>query len=340
VTSLGTTLPVHPVDLAPFRDGTADDRAAVAGALDAACRDSGFLMITGHGVAPELTSAALDAFGAFFDLPVDEKRAATVADPAANRGYTELGTEGLAYSLGEETPPDLFEAFNVGREDAADPYFEAHRSFYATNVWPARPPGLRATWREYEAAAAGTQDVLLRAMAMALDLPEAWFVDRTRRAIVTTRAINYERAAGAPAPLPDQMRMGQHTDYGIITILLADPVPGLQVFRAGRWHDVVPPPGAFVCNIGDMLARWTNDRWTSTLHRVVPPPTDADGPVRRRSIARFLDCEPDLVVECIPSCASVDDPPRYEPVVAGEWLMAKVLGGRTREPTDLPQGGS
>ena len=340
MSSLGATLPVHPVDLAPFREGRAGDRAAVAAALDAACRDSGFLVITGHGVAPELAAATLDAFGAFFDLPVEEKRAATVADQSANRGYTEIGTEGLAYSLGEETPPDLFEAFNVGREDADDAYFDAHRSFYAPNVWPARPTDLRDTWLEYERAVSGTQDVLLRAMAVALDLPDSWFVDRSRRAIVTTRAINYERAAGAPSPLPDQMRMGQHTDYGIVTILLADPVPGLQIFRDGRWHDVVPPPGAFICNIGDMLARWTNDRWTSTLHRVVPPPAHADGPVRRRSIARFLDCEPDLVVACIPSCTSGDDPPRYEPVVAGEWLMAKVLGGRTRERTHLPQGAS
>jgi isopenicillin N synthase-like dioxygenase len=326
------------VDLTPFRAGGAADRAGVAAALDAACRDSGFLLITGHGVAPDLTAAALDAFAAFFDLALEEKRAATVPDPSANRGYTELGTEGLAYSLGEATPPDLFEAFNVGREDTDDPYFDAHRSFYAPNLWPAHPSGLRDTWLEYEAAVSGTQDVLLRAMALALDLPEPWFVERTRRAIVTTRAVNYARPARAPAPSDGQMRMGQHTDYGIVTILLADPVPGLQVFRDAAWHDVVPPPGAFVCNIGDMLARWTNDRWTSTRHRVVPPPADADGPVRRRSIARFLDCEPDLVVECIPSCTSADHPARYEPVVAGEWLMAKVLGGRRRELTELPQG--
>ena len=108
-------------------------------------------------------------------------------------------------------------------------------------------------------------------MALALGLPESWFTERCAEAIVTTRAINYDGAAGSPAPLPDQMRMGAHSDYGILTILLADPVPGLQICRGGEWYDIVPPPGTFVCNIGDMLARWTNDRWTSTLHRVVPP---------------------------------------------------------------------
>jgi len=335
---LGSGLPVHPVDLSPFREGSAADRAGVAEAIDAACRDSGFLMITGHGVPDALSARTLDAFAEFFDLPDEEKRRATVADPAANRGYTAIGTEGLAYSLGEESPPDLFEAFNVGREDSVGPYYDAHRSFYAPNRWPERPAGLRAVWREYEAAVAATQDVLLRAMALALALPEPWFVDRCRRAILTTRAVNYTRAPGAPDLLPGQMWMGQHTDYGIVTILLADPVPGLQVFRVGEWRDVVPAPGAFVCNIGDMLARWTNDRWTSTLHRTMPPAPDATRTVRRRSIARFLDCEPDLVVECIPSCVGDAGPPRHEPVVAGEWLMAKVVGGRQRARTELPQG--
>ncbi len=130
------------------------------------------------------------------------------------------------------------------------------------------------------------------------------------------------------------MRMGAHTDYGILTVLLADHVPGLQVFREGVWHDVSTPRGAFVCNLGDMLARWTNDRWISTLHRVVPPPADSAGPVRRRSIARFLDCPPDLVVETIPSCIDAEHPARYEPVNAGEWLRAKVLGSRALQLND------
>jgi isopenicillin N synthase-like dioxygenase len=180
-------------------------------------------------------------------------------------------------------------------------------------------------------------------MALALELPEQWFSERCRHAIVTTRAINYERAPRSPDPLPDQMRMGAHTDYGVLTILLADPVPGLQIFHNGVWRDVVPTPGTFVCNIGDMLAQWTNDRWTSTLHRVVPPPpprsvTGSADPVRRRALARFLDCPPDLVVECIESCADADNPSRYAPVLAGEWLMAKLLKGRTREVPALATG--
>ncbi|MDQ6698333.1 MAG: isopenicillin N synthase family oxygenase [Actinomycetota bacterium] len=329
------TLPVHPVDLEPLRLGGPRDRQRVAASVDAACRDSGFLVVTGHGVPQQICDDVLDAFAAFFDQPLEEKLRSTVADESANRGYSQIGKEALAYSRGESTAPDLFEAFNVGREDARGAYYETNRAFYAPNIWPTSPSDLHAAWSRYESAVARLADHLLGAMALALALPEDWFTDRCRRAILTTRALNYERAAGAPDPEPGQMRLGAHTDYGILTILLADQVPGLQVFRDDHWHDVPNPRGSFVCNIGDMLERWTNDRWTSTLHRVLPPASTADGPVRRRSLARFLDCEPDRIVSCIPSCCSDQDPPTYPPVHAGEWLRAKLLGGRTMADVDL-----
>lgn len=329
------TLPVHPVDLEPLRLGGPRDRRRVAALLDDACRDSGFLVVTGHGVPQQTCDAVLDAFAAFFDQPVDEKLRFTVADESANRGYSQMGKEALAYSRGDSSAPDLFEAFNVGREHTESPFYETNRAFYAPNVWPASPSDLHDAWARYEAAVAKVADHLLEAMAIALDLPEDWFVERCRRAILTTRALNYERPAGAPDPEPGQMRLGAHTDYGILTILLADQVPGLQVFRDDHWHDVPNPRGSLVCNIGDMLERWTNDRWTSTLHRVLPPPSAVDGPVRRRSLARFLDCEPDRVVSCIPSCCSDENPPRYPPVEAGTWLRTKLLGGRTMADVDL-----
>src|SRR5262245_31475116 len=250
------TLPVHPLDLEPFRLGGPADRAAVAARLDEACRDSGFLLVTGHGVPVEVCDAVLDAFGAFFARPLDEKLRYVVTDDEANRGYSALGKEGLAYSRGDLTPPDLFEAFNVGAEDTTSAYYEEWRSFFARNLWPDTPPDLRDVWMTYEQCVRDVADALLRAMAMALDLDEQWFVERCRHAIITTRAINYQRAPGASDPEPDQMRMGAHTDYGVLTVLLADDQPGLQVFRDERWHDVAIPHGTFVCNIGDMLERW------------------------------------------------------------------------------------
>ena len=154
---------------------------------------------------------------------------------------------------------------------------------------------------------------------------------------MTTRAINYERRSGTPDPQPGQMRMGAHTDYGILTVLLADDVPGLQVFRDGRWHDVATPRGAFVCNIGDMLARWTNDRWTSTLHRVVPPPADS----RRAGAAPV-----DRPLPRLPARPGGGDASRRASTpttrratsrsLAGDWLRARCSGGRAAgEPTSL-----
>ena len=326
--------PVHAVDLAPFRTGDAG-AIEVARAIDAACRDSGFLQITGHGVPLATCDMVLDVFGAFFDEPLDHKRRFAVADVEANRGYSEIGVEGLSYSRGEPTPPDLFEAFNAGRDDAVGAYYDAWRRFFAPNVWPDVPASLHAAWTEYEHAVKGVANVLLRAMAHALDLDDDWFVRRCEHAIITTRAINYERAPGTPDPEPAEMRMGVHTDYGVVTILLADDEPGLQVFRGGTWNDISVPRGSFVCNIGDMLERWTNDRWTSTLHRVVPRPPDQHGPVRRRAIARFLDCPPDLVVATIPTCVTANHPAKYDAVDAGTWLREKLRGSRSRRMPEL-----
>jgi isopenicillin N synthase-like dioxygenase len=317
------TLPVHAIDLR-------DEKPAVARAIDDACRDTGFLLLSGHGVPQELCDRMLDACDEFYALPIERKRRLFVEDPAANRGYTGVGEEALAYTIGEETPPDLFEALTVGREDATGPYFDEHRSYFEPNVWPAEMPGLRGLFLEYEEALRRVQRDVLAAMDLALGLPDGWFGECTRDAIITTRSLLYERQAGAGPPVKNQMRLGAHTDYGVLTLLLADEIPGLQVRRDGAWHDVVPPRGTLIGNIGDLLARWTNDRWRSTLHRVVPPPPDGSDPVRRRAIARFLDGEPARVIECIPSCATPEHPPRYEPVHAGEWLRAKIVGGRTR----------
>lgn len=327
-------LAVYPVDLEPFRLGGPDDRDAVARRLDEACRATGFLVLTGHGVPAAVVDRWMEACSEFFALPVPEKRRWIVADPAANCGYTELGQEALAYTLGEATPPDLFEALTFGREDATGPTFDAVRSCFHPNVWPEHPADLREAFLAYETHLRALSHTVLRVMELALGLPPEWLVERNRDAVITTRSINYERAPGAPEPEPGQMRLGAHTDYGVLTLLTADDVPGLEVRRGGAWHPVSPAPGTFIGNIGDLLARWTNDRWQSTLHRVVPPPAGTDGSARRRSVARFLDADPSLTIECIPSCVTAERPARYGPVNAGEWLTAKIVGGRTRELVD------
>ena len=123
--------------------------------------------------------------------------------------------------------------------------------------------------------------------------------------------------------------MGAHSDYGSLTILLADPVPGLQIRdRQGEFHDVLPPEGGLLVNLGDLLAEWTNDRWHSTVHRVVPPPPDSHGEARRRSIAWFQQPNHDAVIEVLDVCCDEDNPPKYPKTTSGEHLMNKLMGPR------------
>jgi len=273
----------------------------------------------------------LAATDEFFALPLEVKLAYRSPGPHINRGYAAKGTEGLTYSLGVTgRPADLFEAFNIGPENAPPGLGLAARPEFAPNIWPSEPAPLRPGLVGYFEEVAALCHRVTRLLAVALDLDEGFFEDKTDHSTNTVRVNHYERGPGEPEPIEGQQRMGAHTDYGIVTILYADPVPGLQIVGPdGQWHDVQPPEGAFLCNLGDLLAQWTNDRWRSTLHRVVPPLGSSTGPAVRRSVAFFHDGNYDAVVECLPTCCSADDPPRYPPVVAGEHLRAKLQGPRT-----------
>jgi isopenicillin N synthase-like dioxygenase len=338
---------VPAVDLTPWTDPVvrAEDSPAAAAArravverLDEVCRTVGFVRISGHGVPETLIADVLATATAFFERPAAEKETYRPASAAVNRGYAPVGSEALAYSLGaEEVIPDLFEAFNIGVEGwpAGDAYYEAEAGrMFAPNIWPAEPARMREVFTAYFAAMTTLAARLMSLFALALAMPPDYFVSRAGRAPDVMRTNHYRREAGAPDPLPGQLRMGAHTDYGACTILLADDVEGLEILGPdGAWHGVRPAPGTFVVNVGDLLAQWTNDRWRSTLHRVVPPPPAERGPARRRSVAFFHEANHDAVVECLPTCVSAGNPARYAPVRAGEHLMAKLLGPRTLAPS-------
>ena len=328
-----------PVDLTPWFGGDDRDRDMVATAVDEACQETGFLSITGHQVDPTLIEDMLDVCTRFFDLPMEVKLRSRTDDLVGNRGYAPPESEALSYSLGVDSPPDLFEAFNAGPARApAGIEPEARARFFATNVWPAQPAGMQHIWERYWLACAELGDVLTDIFARALGLPDGWFRPLLTEQPSVIRANNYQRAAGAPAPLDDQMRMGAHSDYGSITILLADRVPGLQIRDdAGGWHDLLPPENGFLVNLGDLLAEWTNDRWRSTVHRVVPPPP-GDDPARRRSIAWFQQPNHDAVIEVLEVCTSADAPAKYPPTTAGGHLLAKLMGPRTGGPVDVDEG--
>jgi isopenicillin N synthase-like dioxygenase len=297
------------------------DPEAVAANLDEICRTAGFFQITGHGIPGEVAEPAWAMARRFFDLPLADKMSVARPTPDYPYGYIPLAGESLPQSMAGAAPPDLKEVFNIG-----PPAPPAHRFAdpdeawaYSPNLWPSALPELQAAWTLYHDAMRGLGSRLMSLFARGLGLPPGFFADATGHGANALRAINYP--AAPPVPVPGQLRAGAHTDYGTVTILRQDAVGGLEVLGPdGNWAGVEPVPGAFVINIGDLMARWTNDRWRSTLHRVVDPPGPA---ARRQSMAYFQNANWSAVISCLPTCLEPGETARYEPVPAGPHLMSK-----------------
>lgn len=322
------------IDIAGFAGGDADARRAIAEQVDRAAREVGFMQIVGHGIPAATLAGLTEAIDGFFALPSDEKRRWRAPSVAVNRGYSGPKSERLSYSLGVASAADLFEAFNVGAARSDWPQLDLDATQYAENIWPDAPAGFERGVRAWFDAAGALARRLTRIFEVALGLDEGYFAPFQDHSIDVMRLNHYQLPPDGARVEVDQMGMGAHTDYGIVTVLWADAVtPGLQIQdRDGGWHDVVPAPGALLVNLGDMLARWTNDRWLSTMHRVLPPVDAAGRVVRRRSAAYFHDGNADAVVACLPSCTDAAHPPLYAPVTVADHLAAKLAGSRGLEP--------
>ena len=328
---------VPTIDLTDWWEGDEAARKAVAAQVDRVCRQVGFFKIAAHRVDPDLIARMEAITARFFDQSVEKKLSYVSPAPEVNRGYAEKGSEALSYSVGIESPPDLFEAFNVGVQNHTidTTMLEPHHAvLYHENIWPDSPSQMKAIWQEYLLAMTEISQEMLRIMAVSLDLDPEFFAERAHQAPDVFRALNYVREQGAPDPLPGQMRLGAHSDYGMCTILLADPVPGLQILNSDdEWIDVVATPGTFLVNIGDMLAAWTNDRWRSTVHRVIPPDA-SQGRAQRRSYAFFHEADTTAVIEPLASCIDDDNPVRYETMTAGDHLYGKIVSPRSMKKTE------
>ena len=320
------------IDIAPFLHGGPTERMAVARAVDAACADLGFLLVSGHGIADAEVEAVRAAAFRFFALPIDQKRALRMP-PDRYRGYIELGNEALANSLDQVSPPDFKESFSIGPVDAPDDGYHraaAPGNFFAPNMWPATLPEMRPVFEAYYRAMENLSTTLMRIFALGLGMPESFFDDKVDRHITNFSVIHYPEQPNPP--LPGQLRAGAHTDYGSLTIVRPDNAPGgLQVMSKGSgWIDVPTVPGAFVVNLGDLMAEWTNDRWVSTLHRVVNPPRDKALGSRRLSTTFFHQPNYDAVIECLPTCCSAARPARYGRTTSGEHVWMKI--NKHRQP--------
>lgn len=316
------------IDISPYRHGDATARAALAAEVDRTCREIGFMVIGGHGVPPDLIESVEAVSRAFFDLDLEEKMRIVRPAPDVTRGYMPFKAEVLVKSRGGDAPGDLNESLMIGPIDVGDSdYFTspAAGTHFAPNLWPANPPHLRAAYEAYFLTMQSLAADLMRIFALALGLPERFFDASIDRHISRLRVRNYP--APEVPPEPGQLRAGAHSDYGSLTILKTEDRPGgLQVQdRVGNWSDVPHMPGCFVVNIGDMMARWTNDRWVSTLHRVVNPPADKMAASRRQSLVFFHNPNYDAVVECLPGCADASNPAKYAPTTSGGHLREKFV---------------
>ena len=309
------------VDLSGLREGgaSADDAGA---AIDDACRSVGFFSVTGHGVDHDVIERAHRAAQAFFDLPEEARLGAAKPSPTAPYGYVPFSAEALNRSIGGAGPPDLKETYNVGPVGAPPrPLSEMtdpdERDVWAPTVWPPAMPELRPALEAYYVAMADLAATIMDGFAIALHLGRGWFdpfIDEHGSAL---RLAHYPPLRTPPAA--GELRAGAHTDYGTLTILRLDAEPGLQVRSPdGSWSDVGAPDGALVINLGDLMQRWTNDRWRSTMHRVVVPAGRHDA--RRLTMPFFHNANWDARVECI---VGDDEQPRYQPVLAGAHLMEK-----------------
>jgi isopenicillin N synthase-like dioxygenase len=315
------------IDIAPFREGT--DYAPVAAQWDAAMRQTGFAVITGHGLRDDLLDGVYAQAQRFFARPPAEKTRLSFPERGRGQGYLPLRSETVGRGHDAGALPDLCESLTFAnpRFDASAPDTALDARLYRANLWPHDMPEFRETVEAYIAAGRALALTLMRLSAVALDLPAEYFAPYFDRMELNLRCVLYPDQAEAPPA--NTLRYGPHTDFSGFTILRPDDAPGgLQVKSGADWIDVAPIPGTLVINAGDLIQRWTNDRWISNIHRVANPPPDRRSGTRRLSIVLFTGPNSDAEIACLPSCGA----PHYPPIVAGlhsEQRTRQTYGSQT-----------
>ena len=302
------TIPV--LDLAPLRRG---ERAALGAQLRRAFEEVGFYFVINHGVPQTLIDDAFEASRQFHALPLEQKLALRMNKD--NVGYVPVKTSVTRHSpLNANNRPNVVEAFFAKRELPPDhPDRTSGRPFRGVNLWPEALPHFRETAIAYCSAMERLALSLLPLYAIALDLPEDHFAPVFREPSFTLRLSHYPPH---DAPEDNEFGLAPHTDTSFMTLLAPNDVPGLSIrLPNGRWVDPPSVPGAFLVNGGDLLRRWTNDRFLATPHRVV----NRSG-AERYAIPFFLDCDYENVMECLPTCQGPDNPPRYPPIAYPEYM--------------------
>lgn len=296
------------VDLTPWYAGDPDGRRQVATDVDRALCEVGVLLVTGHPLSPALTGCVREEARLFFAEPTAVKT--ELATFPGGRGWVPPGGGAAA---------DLRESFGFGAEEVpAELLGTEEEEWFGPNAWPAGTPCLRTAATAFTRCCAAVADELLRVLALALDLDADFFVSRCTGRTWHADLTWYPARQAVGPVAPGQMRIAAHTDPG--TLVLADREPGLGCLQVQtldeEWVDVPSVPGALTVAAGDLLARWTGDRWRSAPHRVLPPPVEAPG---EELLSLEYSAEPDplTVVEQLPTAAA--GPSRHAPVTAGQF---------------------
>jgi isopenicillin N synthase-like dioxygenase len=320
---IGTAIPV--IDVSALRSGTRTDFLRVAQQIRSAATTVGFFYVANHGVPQALINRALHAGRKFFERPLEQKR--EVAANARHRGFVPIGGANVARTA----TPDLKETFSWGLElSEDDPDVVAAGGLLGPNNWPQFLPELQPALYDYFTASFECGDRLLRAVAASVGIEEDFFVRRYGKPYARGQVVHYPPQP--PAMGAEQRGIGEHTDFGCITLLWQDSNGGLQIRdRNGDWVQAHPIEGTLVINIGDLLERWSNNRLTSTLHRVV----NSSGR-DRYSLTVFYDPDYGTIVDPRDMGLPASEAPRYEPVGAGAHIRArfdKTFAYRKREST-------
>jgi isopenicillin N synthase-like dioxygenase len=303
------------IDFGPMLGSDEAARRAVAAALREAATKVGFFYIKNHGVPEAVIRAVFETGPAFFALPLEEKMKTHVKRSGNNSGFT----PSLEENVNPAAKGDLHEAYDIALElPPDDPALTGGPALYAPNLWPEAMPEFRQAMLDYQREILKLGRCLYAAFAIALDQPAEFFEPYITRPTCAQRIVYYPTQAGAIDE--DQIGIGAHSDYECFTILAQHEVAALQVLNtAGEWIAAPPIPGTFVVNIGDTMARWSNDLFASTIHRVINTTGRA-----RYSIPFFYGVNYDTVIDALPGCITAERPRKYEPVIAGDYVQQRL----------------
>ena len=296
------------IDIAKLLDGS--DPQAVAAQIREACENVGFMYIKNHGVPKALIERMYALTQAFFALPQEAKERINIIHSGPTlRGYIPFYGE----NVDPKNTRDFKECFDYGQDGSEV------APFSGPNLMPDELPEFKQCCEDYHAAMLELAQKLISAIALSLDLPAHYFAALQTNPITIQRILHYPPQTGVISQ--EEIGVGAHTDYGFLTILWQDQVGGLQVRnRDGEWVSAPPMEDTFIVNIGDLVQTFTNDRYISTLHRVI----NTSG-VERYSIPFFIDLDFDAVVEPVPTCVSSENPTKYAPYTCGQHKYGRFL---------------